>query len=293
MDDRSNAVESGTGGQGARPSPLPPPSPFRLFLDAALARTYPRVAWLFRSRSWVFQETLLPVLGVAAFAYSYRAMNAPAEYTGLVVLGAAMTTFWMNVLWGMGAQLYWERDSGNLELYIMSPAPMMGILTGMALGGMTTTIVRATAITVTGVVLFDVPLRPTSWWQFAAVFALTLTALYGLGMMFASVFLLWGREAWHVINLLQEPVYLLTGTNFPVSAIFPKAVAALASVIPLTAGMDAMRQILFHTPGVFAVWQEVGILAGLSVAFFFTARRLLRYLERRAREEGKLTIRWQ
>ena len=29
---------------------------------------------------------------------------------------AAMTTFWMNVLWGMGAQLYWERDSGNLEL---------------------------------------------------------------------------------------------------------------------------------------------------------------------------------
>ena len=30
-------------------------------------------------------------------------------------------------------------------------------------------------------------------------------------------------EAWHLVNLLQEPVYLLTGTNFPVSAIFPKA----------------------------------------------------------------------
>src|SRR5213078_1698677 len=126
------------------------PSSFRLFLDAALARTYPRVAWLFRSRSWMIQETILPVLGVAAFAYAYRAMNAPAAYTGLVVLGAAMTTFWMNVLWGMGAQLYWERDSGNLEIYIMSPAPMTAILTGMALGGMTTTVVRATAITLTG-----------------------------------------------------------------------------------------------------------------------------------------------
>ena len=206
-----------------------------------MARTYPRVAWLFRSRdSWMIQETVLPVLSVAAFAYAYQAMNAPPEYAGFVVLGAAMTTFWLNVLWGMGAQLYWERDSGNLELYIMSPAPMMAILTGMALGGMTTTLVRATAITVTGVLIFDVPIQPTSWWLLVAVFLLTLAALYGLGMMFASLFLLWGREAWHLVNLLQEPVYLLSGTNFPVS-IFPKAVAVVASAIPLTTrhGRDA------------------------------------------------------
>ena len=52
-----------------------------------------------------------------------------------------------------------------------------------------------------------------------------------------------------MVNLLQEPVYLLSGTNFPVSAIFPTAVAAAATLIPLTAGMDAMRQVLFRTPG--------------------------------------------
>jgi ABC-2 type transport system permease protein len=192
----------------------------------------------------------------------------------------------------MGAQLYWERDSGNLELYIMSPAPMMGILTGMALGGMTTTIVRATAITVTGVLLFDVPLQPTSWWLLGGVFVLTLASLYGLGMMFASIFLMWGREAWHVVNLLQEPVYLLSGTNFPVS-IFPRALAVVASAIPLTAGMDAMRQVLFRTPGVFSVWSEVLVLAGLALVFLVAAQRSLRHLERRAKEEGKLTIRWQ
>jgi ABC-2 type transport system permease protein len=268
-------------------------SSLKLFVAATVARTYPRVAWLFRSQSWVIQETLLPVLAVAAFAYAYRAMNAPESYTGLVVLGAAMTTFWMNVLWGMGAQLYWERDSGNLELYVMSPAPMMAILTGMALGGMTTTIVRATAITLTGVLMFDVPINPSSWWLLSGAFVLTLTALYGLGMMFASIFLLWGREAWHVVNLLQEPVYLLTGTNFPVMAIFPKAVAVAASVIPLTAGMDAMRQVLFRTPGILSVDAELGLLAGLTVVFVFVAHWCLRYLERRAKEEGKLTVRWQ
>jgi ABC-2 type transport system permease protein len=264
----------------------------RLFIAATLARTYPRIAWLFRSRSWMIQETVLPVLSVAAFAYAYRSMNAPQSYTGLVVLGAAMTTFWLNVLWGMGAQLYWERDSGNLELYIMAPAPMMSILTGMALGGMTTTVVRATAITITGILLFDVPVQPTSWWLLILVFFLTLAALYGLGMMFASVFLLWGREAWHLVNLLQEPIFLVSGTNFPVT-IFPKAVAVVASVVPLTAGMDAMRQVLFHTPGIFDVWSEIGILSVLTVIFLISAHRCLRFLERRAKEQGKLTVRWQ
>jgi len=264
----------------------------RLFFQAVQARTYPRLAWLFRSNAWMIQETVLPVLAVAAFAYAYRAMNAPQAYTGYLVLGAAMTTFWLNVLWGMGAQLYWERDSGNLELYVMSPAPMIAILTGMALGGMTTTLVRATAITTAGVLLFDVPINPSSWWLLGLGFVVTLAALYGLGMLFASLFLLWGREAWHLVSLLQEPVYLLSGTNFPVT-VFPRAVAVIASAIPLTLGMDAMRQVLFRTAGLFPVWVELSVLGGLAVVFFFTARWGLRYLERRAREEGKLSVRWQ
>lgn len=268
------------------------PTPFKLFLAAVGARTYPRIAWLFRSNAWMIQETVLPVLAVSAFAFAYRAMGAPPEFAGFLVLGAAMTTFWLNVLWGMGAQLYWERDSGNLELYVMSPAPMIAILTGMALGGMTTTIVRATAITVAGVLLFDVPINPSSWWLLVLAFLATLAALYGLGMLFASLFLLWGREAWHLVSLLQEPVYLLSGTNFPVT-VLPRAVAFVASAIPLTLGMDAMRQVLFRTTGLFGVWVELGVLGGLAVVFFFTARRGLRYLERRAREEGKLSVRWQ
>jgi ABC-2 type transport system permease protein len=268
-----------------------------LFIQAAAARTYPRVAWLFRSRSWMIQETILPILSVSAFAYSYRAMGAPPQFTGVLVLGAAMATFWLNVLWGMGATVYWERDSGNLELYIMSPAPLMGILTGMALGGMTTTVVRAAVITITGIVVFDVPLEPTSWWLLAAVFFLTLGALYGLGMMFASLFLLWGREAWHLVSLLQEPIYLMSGTNFPLAPIVERlglrALALVIAALPLATGMDAMRQVLFHTPGLFEVETEVAVLAVMTVGFLIAARRLLRYLENRARIGGKLIIRWQ
>ena len=271
-------------------------SQLTLFFQAAIARTYPRVAWMFRNRTWLLQETLLPMLSVASFAYVYEAMNAPKAYVGYVILGAAMTTFWMNVLWSMGAHLYWERDSGNLELYIMSPSPMMGILAGMAMGGMTTTVVRAMAIVFTGMVVFDVPFHPSSWWLLGLVFSLTMVALYGLGMMFASVFLLFGREAWHTVNLLQEPVYLMTGMNFPIKALGTMthmAIPAVAMLIPLTAGMDGMRQVLFNTTGFVDVWTEIGLLAVLSVVFLFFASRTLAVLERKARNDGKLTVKWQ
>ena len=267
-----------------------------LFTQATLARTYPRVAWMFRSRTWLVQETVLPVLSVAAFAFSYRWMNAPPEFVGFVILGAAMTTFWLNVLWSMGAHLYWERDSGNLELYIMAPAPMMAVLTGMALGGMTTTLVRAAAIVAAGVFLFDVPVHPSNWGTFVAVFLLTLAALYGLGMMFASLFLLWGREAWHTVNLLQEPVYLLAGLNFPLTVFklwLPTAVVGAFLLVPLAAGMDAMRQVLFRAEGLIDLEWEIVLLAAMAVSFLSLARGALRLLERKAKEEGRLSVRWQ
>jgi ABC-2 type transport system permease protein len=268
-----------------------------LFFQAMTARAYARVIWMFRNRTWIFQETILPMLSVAAFAYAYRAMNAPERFVGYVVLGAAMTAFWFNVLWSMGAHLYWERDCGNLELYIMSPAPMMGILAGMALGGMATTATRATAILITGVLIFDAPLTSDHLSLAVLAFLLTLVALYGLGMMFASLFLLWGREAWHIANLLQEPVFLMTGMNFPIKIFLnlPLVIVGAALFIPLTAGMDAMRQLLFTASPdkLMAVEYELMILALLGVVFLVLARWFLVVLERKAKNDGKLGLRWQ
>lgn len=256
------------------------------------ARAYPRIIGMRRQPSWVIHEAILPILSVAAFAYVYRAMKAPEAYVGFVILGGAMTAFWLNVLWSMGAQLYWERSMGNLELYIMAPGSLMAVLAGMALGGMVLTCVRASVIMGVGILIFQVPFAPTSWWMLVATFLLTLLALYGLGMMFASVFLLWGREAWHIVNLLQEPVFLLTGMNFPLK-VFPVFLATFAAIIPLTAGMDAMRQLLFNVEGFWPLWVEVTMLAGLALVFIVLARRLLKYLERLSRQEGRLTVKWQ
>ena len=264
---------------------------WRLFLKTILARAYPRVIGQQREKSWMFFDVFLPMLGVAAYVFVYRAIGAPEEYVGFVVMGGAMTSFWMNVLWSMSSQLYWEKEQGNLALYIIAPNSMMAILLGMAVGGLFATALRAVAIIVVGSLMFSVEYSVVSFTQLLSVFLLAMTALYGMGMMSASLFLLLSREAWHISNLAQEPVYLVSGFYFPIKS-FNFWVAAAASIIPLTLGLDAMRQLVFPSGallGFLSVKVEIAVLIGLCVVFLIGARYLLDYMEKLAIREGRLT----
>ena len=264
-----------------------------LFWRTVVARAYPRVIGQQREKSWLFFEIALPLLITCSYVFVYKAIGAAPKFIGFVVLGGAMSAFWLNVLWAMSSQLYWEKQQGNLALYIAAPNSMMAILLGMALGGMLATSLRAAVVLITGSLLFGVAYSGVSLLPAIIVFLLTMVALYGLGMLFASVFLLFGREAWHTSNLLQEPVYLVSGFYFPVKSL-PVWIAAVAAIIPVTLGLDAMRQLLFTdgaATGFLPISTEIVILAALSAAFLIAARWALNYLEMLARREGRLTER--
>lgn len=272
-------------------STLPRAQGWRLFVQSVIARAYPRIIGQQREKSWLFFDVLLPLLSVAAYVLVYRAMQAPEDYVGFVVVGGAMLAFWMNVLWSMSMQLYWEREQGNLALYIMAPNSMMAILLGMAVGGLTATTLRAVAIILLGSWLFHISYAVVSLSTLLLVFLLTMTALYGMGMMFASLFLLLGREAWAALDAIQEPVYFISGFYFPIRAL-PFWLATAASVLPMTLGLDAMRQLTFRTGatlGFLSVEVEAAVLAALALAFLVGARALLAYVERVAIREGRLT----
>jgi ABC-2 type transport system permease protein len=263
---------------------------WRLYWRAVWARAYPRMVGASRERSWLFFETVLPVVGTSAYVFVYRAVQAPPEYIGFVVVGGAMTAFWLNVLWSMAAQLYWDKDAGNLELYVVCPAPLMAILLGMAAGGLVMAGTRAVAILAICSLLFNVTYQTGSLLLLLFTFSVTMLALYGMGMMFASIFLASGREAWHLSNLLQEPIYLASGFYFPVKALGFWA-ATFASIIPLTLGLDAMRQLLFTgdpTLGFMSPNVELGALVVLALLFLLVARAALAKMEQIGRRDGRL-----
>jgi ABC-2 type transport system permease protein len=271
--------------------PLPKVTGWRLFLKTVIARAYPRLIGQQREKSWLFFDIFLPMLAVSAYVFVYRAIKAPEDYVGFAVMGGAMTAFWLNILWSMSSQLYWEKEQGNLALYIIAPNQMMAILLGMALGGMLATALRAIVIIFLGTILFQVHFAVSSFLQLSAVFLLSMAALYGMGMMMASLFLLLSREAWHLSNLAQEPIYLVSGFYFPIKS-FPFWIAAIASIIPLTLGMDAMRQLVFASGpalGFVSIQLEVSVLLVLCIVFLVGAKLLLEYMEKLAIREGRLT----
>lgn len=261
---------------------------------AALARAYVRVVGANRELSWILFDIFLPIISVAAYVYIYRSLNARQELIGYVILGGAMVAFWYNVLWSMASQFYWEKETGNLELFLVAPISRMSILAGMAIGGIYTTMIRAGAAFIVGSWIFAVPFHVSSWWLLILIFILTMTSLYGLGMMGSSLYFLYGREAWHTSSLFQEPVTLLSGFYFPVKSL-GFYVSAFASLIPITLGLDGMRQIMYGTSffSFLPLSAEMIILAVLSVFFIMLARRALNVMERLGRREGRLTLRWQ
>ncbi|HYO42447.1 MAG TPA: ABC transporter permease [Candidatus Limnocylindrales bacterium] len=265
-------------------------------LRAVVGRAYPRVRGMNREPSWVFFEILLPFLTTAAFVLVYRALQAPEAYIGFVVLGGAMSAFWLNVVWMMAGQLYWEKSQGNLELYFAAPMHLMAVLLGMALGGLVMSSTRAAAVLVIATLAFGVQFQVEQWGLVIAVFLLTMSALYGLGMVLASLFLVWGREAFHMTNLFIEPVYFVSGLNFPVGRLGALGMAAIVT-IPFAVGLDAMRQLVFvgqdSITGTPSPEVETLILAVMTVVFALAARRLIRAIERMARARGSLSIRWQ
>jgi len=257
-----------------------------------VARTYVRVVGGFREPSWLIWDTILPMLSLSAYIYVYKVMNAPREFTGFVILGGAMIAFWLNVLWSMAAQLYWEKETGNLEPFLIAPISRMAMLMGMAIGGIFNTTIRALGIVAAGISVFQVEFLVGDPFAALIIFALTMIALYSLGMVFASLFLMYGREAWHTSHLLQEPIYFLSGFYFPVKFL-PFWLQVAASAIPVTFGMDAIRRILILGEGFQDVSIHVIVLAAFSVILFLMARWALRYMEQMGRREGRLTLRWQ
>jgi len=265
-------------------------------LRAARARAYARVVGPNREPSWVLFDVTLPLLTVAAYAYIYKYMNAAQEFVGFVILGGAMTAFWLNVLWSMASQFYWEKETGNLSLFLIAPISRMSILAGMAVGGMFATTLRAGSTMIIGIFVFGVAFSLSDPLMLVLIFCVTLVALYGMGMMFASLYLMFGRDAWHLSNLMTEPIYLVSGFYFPVRQLgFWTAVGA--SVVPITLGLDAFRQLFFPSTGeqyaFLSPTVELLILVVLSVVFLILSKYSLDYMERLGKESGRLTLRWQ
>src|SRR5437667_6097944 len=214
-----------------------------LWLKTAYARAWVRTMSMYGEPLWVIVTVGFPLFSMMGMSLLYSSAGATARI-GFAILGGIMLSFWGNVLWSMASQFNWDKQAGLFEIYITSPAPISAILVGMSLGGILGTAPSAVTLAIIGFLLFAPPATPL-WPLVALTFALTLASLYAMGMALSSLYLVYGREADSVNEALHEPVSFLSGVYFPASLAFPAVLQAIALVIPLAVGMDALQRTLF------------------------------------------------
>jgi len=133
-----------------------------------------------------------------------------------------------------------------------------------------------------------------SWWAVLALPAALLIAFAfaAVGMALTTYLTSW--QDFEKITLVQVPLFLFSATFFPISALGAFGSIA-AAVLPLTLGVDALRQVLLGPAarGLLPLGVEMAILAVLSAVFLVLARLALAHLETLAKREGRLTQRWQ
>jgi len=265
---------------------------FNLWFKTMYSRAWVRVRSTFGEPAWLAVNLSVPLLSSLAMALLYGSVGL-SKYTGFAILGGVMLAFWGNVLWSMASQFNWDKEEGIFEIYLVSPAPITAILVGMSLGGILATLPSATLVAVIGWLFFSTSINP-SWPSVILTFVLTLASLYAMGMLLSSLYLAYGREAESLNNAIGEPINLLSGLYFPsigFGSPFPFAIQFIASLIPLTIGMDALRKSVFYASGFGSIWLDLVTLAVMAVVLLYLGDKALTALENRGRRQGTLVVR--
>ena len=163
-----------------------------------------------------------------------------------------------------GIEIIWDRQFGFLKETLVAPVSRFEIMLGRTLGG-------ATVATLQGVIVFCISLvagfRPYNWalLPVALLVMLLISLLFtALGTLIASN--LDDMQGFQLImNFLVMPLFFLSGALFPLQGL-PQALETVASLDPLSYGIDALRQLLVNTAH-FGFSLDMLILSAVTLVF--------------------------
>jgi len=227
------------------------------------------VLWLrqlkryFRSRPRIIASLGQPILFLLAFGFGFGPIFQKAgqgNYIQFLAPGViAMTVLFTSIF--SGIELIWDRQFGFLKETLAAPVPRILIMIGRTLGGATVSLVQGFIVVL---ICLGAGFRATSLaklplsFLFLALIAIMFTAL---GTAIASV--LSDFQGFQLImNFLVMPIFFLSGALFPLTGL-PKALEILASVDPLTYGVDGLRSSLIGIAH-FSLASDLAVLSILT-----------------------------
>ena len=200
-------------------------------------------------------------------------------------LGAGMMGIWSSTLFGSGGLIQWWRWEGTLELAVAAPPPFFFVLLPAAMSSAVIGAYSLAATLIWGRIVFAIPLHFAHPLAFVLALVATVFSLGLLGLLMASSFVLY-RHANALMNLLEFPVWVVTGLVFPI-ALLPGWAQPLSWPLAPRWGIAAIRHAAL---GGGAIWWPLLLTLALGAAYAVGAFLFLRVFERLARDRATLSL---
>ena len=162
-----------------------------------------------------------------------------------------------------GIELIWDRQFGFLKETLVAPVPRILVMIGRTLGGATVAMIQGLIVVL---ICFAAGFRVTNFQALpiALVFMVLVSVMFtALGTAIASV--LSDFQGFQlVMNFLVMPIFFLSGALFPLTNL-PKVLEVIASVDPLSYGVDGLRYALIGVAH-FGVALDLVVLSIIAAA---------------------------
>jgi ABC-2 type transport system permease protein len=226
----------------------------RLLVDDALKRAAGR------TDPWVAREDPVEIPGSRYVDWLIPGI------IGLSIMGTSM--------WGIGFAIVQARMRKLLKRLVASPMRKREYLLAQVAGRLVLLAPEAGVPLVFGVAVLGMPVR-------GSLFATATVCLAG-ALSFGGVGLLLASRARTfeaisgLMNLSTVPMWVVSGVFFSVSN-FPQPMQPIIQALPLTALVDALRDVILEGADVGSVTRELAILAGWGIGGFVIALRIFRW----------------
>jgi len=175
-----------------------------------------------------------------------------------------------------GLSVLWDREFGFLKEIMVAPVSRLAIVLGRTAGGVTTAIIQAMIILLSGIIL-GMKAPGLQGLLLSLVFMVLIASTFiGLGLAFASK--MKDMSGFSLImNFLIFPLFFLSGALYPLDR-FPDTVRYLAYLNPLTYGVDGLRYSLIGTNAISPI-ADLAVLAVSCVVMLFLGAYLFENTE--------------
>ena len=231
----------------------------------------------------LLMAVIQPVIFASIAFFMFEAGKRPGTLL-YAAIGAGLMGIWSTTLFASGGSLQWWRWQGFLEPLVATPTPFVLVLLPATVANSTYGMYALGMTLAWGRLVFGIPLTFAHPWLFALAVPATIVGLGLLGFFLASSFVLY-RHANALSNMLEYPVWLVTGVLVPLS-LLPGWVRPIGWILAPTWGVRAIRAAALGG----GPWPPIGMTLGLGAAYLVAGSLFLGWFMRLARERATLSL---